>query len=298
MGSSQVSSRVRISLIGVMLLVAAGCGADVQDQPVDPDEREWIQLFNGTDLSGWSIKFTGQELGVNLRNTFRVEDGPLQVRYDEWESFDGEFGHIFYERPFSHYIVAAEYRFVGEQVTAGPNWAIRNNGLMLHSQSAESMGVDQDFPISIEVQLLGGLGEGERSTANLCTPGTNVVYEGELWTAHCRNSTSSTYHGDEWVRVEVMVLGDSIMKHIVNGDTVMTYTQPQIGGGSVSGHDPAVKEDGKLLTSGYIALQAETAPIDFRRVEVLELIGCTDPTALNYKSYFVASDDESCTYAN
>ncbi|HWV58289.1 MAG TPA: family 16 glycoside hydrolase, partial [Longimicrobiales bacterium] len=109
---------------------------------------------------------------------------------------------------------------------------------------------------------------------------------------------SPTFHGDDWVRVEVMVLGDSIMKHIVNGDTVMSYTQPQIGGGSVSGHDPAVKEDGKLLSMGFIALQAETAPIDFRRVEVLELVGCTDPAARNYKSYYLMSDNESCIYAN
>jgi len=295
--SSGLSARARSILAGIMVLTI-GVGCVPESGPVDPDTQEWIQLFNGTDLAGWLIKFTGYELGVNLNNTFRVQDGLLQVRYDEWESFNGEFGHIFYERPFSHYIVAAEYRFVGEQVTGGPGWAIRNNGLMLHSQSPTSMGLEQDFPISIEVQLLGGLGEGNRTTANLCTPGTHVVIDGELHTAHCRNSTSPTFHGDDWVRVEVMVLGDSIMKHIVNGDTVMSYTQPQIGGGSVSGHDPAVKEDGKLLSMGFIALQAETAPIDFRRVEVLELVGCTDPAARNYKSYYLMSDNESCIYAN
>jgi hypothetical protein len=275
------------------LLAIIGCGSAAQ--PVnDPDEQEWIQLFNGTDLSNWDIKFTGHELNVNLHNTFRVEDGMLQVRYDEWDGFNNEFGHIFYNEPFSHYIIATEYRFVGEQAPGGPDWARRNNGIMLHSQSAASMGLHQDFPISVEVQLLGGLGEGDRPTANMCSPGTHIVMDGELITDHCVNSESPTLDGDQWVRVEAMVLGDSVIKHIVNGDTVMTYNQPQIGGGTVSNFDPAVFEEGKLLTEGYIALQAESAPTDFRKVELLNLVGCTDPAAANYKSYYVHSDPDAC----
>lgn len=283
-------TRVATSLT---LLFAVGCGSAAQPAN-DPDEPEWIQLFNGTDLSDWDIKFTGYDLNVNLNNTFRVEDGMLKARYDEWDGFADEFGHIFYNTPFSHYIVAAEYRFVGEQVAEGPDWARRNNGIMVQSQSAASMGVDQDFPISIEIQLLGGLGEGPRTTANLCTPGTHVVIDGELHTDHCLDSESATFDGDQWVRVEAMVLGDSVIKHIVNGDTVMTYMQPQIGGGVVNNYDPAVFEEGKLLSDGYIALQAESAPVDFRKVEVLDLVGCTDPAAANYRSYYVRSDPDAC----
>lgn len=275
------------------LLTAAGCGSAAQPTN-DADEQEWIQLFNGTDLNDWDIKFTGHDLNVNLHNTFRVEDGLLKVRYGEWDGFNDEFGHIFYNTPFSHYIVAAEYRFVGEQVADGPDWARRNNGIMVQAQSAASMWRDQDFPISIEIQLLGGLGEGPRATANLCTPGTHVVIDGELHTDHCLDSESATFAGDQWVRVEAMVLGDSVIKHIVNGDTVMTYNQPQIGGGVVNNYDPAVFEEGKLLSDGYIALQAESAPADFRKVEVLNLVGCTDPEAANYKSYYIRSDPEAC----
>jgi hypothetical protein len=264
---------------------------------VDPDEREWIQLFNGRDLDGWTPKFTGYELGHNLRNTFRVEDGLLRVRFDGWERFDGAFGHLFFREPFSHYLVAAEYRFVGEQPPGGPGWARRNNGLMLHSQSPETMGRDQDFPISIEMQLLGGLGQGERPTANLCTPGTHVVMAGRLVTAHCTNSTSRTFHGDVWVRVETLVLGDSVMKHIVEGDTVLTYTRPQMGGGEANNLLPGVMREGAPLRGGYITLQAESAPTDFRRVEVLNLRGCTDPRALNFKSYYVEPDPAACRYA-
>jgi len=258
--------------------------------------EDWIQLFNGKDLQGWDIKISGYDLNDNFNNTFRVEDGVLKASYDKYSDFDSQFGHIFHQQKFSNYILAAEYRFIGDQVTGGPGWAFRNNGLMFHSQSAQSMQRDQNFPISVEVQLLGGNGSDERSTANLCTPGTHVVLNGQLFEPHCINSSSKTYHGDQWVRVEVLVLGDSIIKHIVEGDTVLVYERPQIGGGAVNNHDPALKQDGKLLSEGYIALQAESHPTEFRKVEVLPLIGCTDPQAVNYRSYYLKSDNSECRY--
>jgi len=239
-------------------------------------KRDWIQLFNGRDLAGWDVKIAGHDLNDNWHNTFRVEAGLLKVRYDGYDAFADRFGHLFSRVPFSSYIVAVEYRFVGEQAPGGPDWALRNSGVMVHSQSARSMAKDQDFPISIEVQLLGGSGTGERPTANLCTPGTHVVMDGKLFTQHCVNSRSRTYHGDQWVRVEIHVFGDSLIRHVVNGDTVLEYSKPQIGGGVVNHFDPAVKQDGKPLTAGYIALQSESHPIDFRKVEILNLAGC-DP---------------------
>lgn len=260
------------------------------------EQKEWIQLFNGKDLKDWIIKFTHHELGENVHDTFRVEDGLLKVRYDKWPTFEDQFGHIFYREPFSYYLLAAEYRFTGEQVKTARTdlaWAIRNNGLMLHSPHPKTMLKDQDFPISIEVQLLGGFGK-PRTTANLCTPGTHVVMDGKLVTRHCITSTSKTYEGDQWVRVEVLVHGDELVRHMVEGATVLEYTKPQIGGGSASPTDPAIKVDGTPLTGGYIALQAETAPIDFRKVELLNLEGCMDPKASNYKSYFVKSNPATC----
>jgi hypothetical protein len=264
-------------------------------QPQRPqDVRQWLQLFNGRDLADWTPKFAKHELGENFRNTFRVEDGLLKVRYDQWPTFDGEFGHLFYKDSFSYYLLAAEYRFVGEQVAGAPTWAIRNNGLMLHSPHPRTMPRDQDFPISLEIQLLGGLGKGPRTTANLCTPGTNVGKNGQLHTPHCTNSTSQTNDGDQWVRVEVLVHGDELVRHMIDGKTVLEYSKPQIGGGAVSNFDPAVKVDGTLLGGGYISIQAETAPTDFRKIELLNLEGCTDPAASSYKSYFVKSNPAMC----
>jgi len=142
---------------------------------------------------------------------------------------------------------------------------------MIHCQPPETMKKDQNFPISIEVQLLGGRGSGERSTANLCTPGTNVEMNGKLVTQHCINSTSKTYHGDQWVRVEVEVHDGKVVRHIIDGVTVLEYEKPQIGGGSVMNYDPAVKKDGEILREGYISLQSESHPIEFRKVELMEL---------------------------
>ena len=256
--------------------------------------KEWIQLFNGKDLTGWTPKITGYELNDNFGNTFRVENGVLKVGYEKYDKFNSRFGHLFYKDKFSYYRIAVEYRFVGEQATGGPAWALRNSGIMIHGQPPETMKRDQDFPISIEVQLLGGSGTGTRTTANLCTPGTNVVMDGKLFTPHCINSKSKTIHGEQWVRVEVEVLGDTTVKHFVDGELVLSYEKPQIGGGNVSNFDPAAKQDGKLLTEGSISLQSESHPVEFRKVELLPLIGCMDPKAKNFKSYYVKADNGKC----
>jgi hypothetical protein len=263
----------------------------------DPDKKEWRQLFNGKDLKDWKIKIRGYALGDNFGNTFRVENGVIKVGYEKYDQYNERFGHMFFKEKFSHYIIATEYRFVGEQCPGGPGWATRNSGIMLHCQSPESMGKDQDFPISIEAQLLGGLGKGPRTTANLCTPGTNVEMDGKLFTPHCINSKSKTYDGDQWVRVEILVDGDKQIKHMVNGETVLSYEKPQIGGGNVSGHDPAVKKDGMLLSEGYISLQSESHPIEFRKVELLNLVGCMDAKATNFKSYYLKADNSKCQYS-
>ena len=283
--------------LALAIAVVALLGARAQN---NPNQKDWVQLFNGRDLGDWVPKFARHDLGENFNDTFRVEEGLLEVRYDMWTAFNGEFGHLFYRQPFSYYVIAAEYRFVGEQLpAAGPTfaWARRNNGLMLHAPDPKTMLKDQDFPISIEVQLLGGLGDGKpRTTANLCTPGTHVVLKGVLHTPHCTNSSSHTYDGDQWVRVEVLIHGDELVRHMIDGQTVLEYTKPQMGGGSASPVDPAVKIDGTPLTGGYISIQAETAPIDFRKIELLNLEGCTDPNARNHKAYFVKSNASMCRY--
>ncbi|MEX2169426.1 MAG: DUF1080 domain-containing protein [Pirellulales bacterium] len=233
---------------------------------------DWIQLFNGKDLSDWTVKIKSYELGDNYADTFRVEDGVLRVSYDQYTGpFRGRFGHLFYNKPFSNYDLRVEYRIIGTQYERGPGWAIRNSGIMIHGQTADSMRKDQDFPVSIEVQLLGGDGTQPRPTANLCTPGTNVVLEGKLHTPHCTNSTSDTYHGDQWVTVDLEVRGNKLVRHKIDGRTVLEYTEPQL-----DESDPDAKKlldagSPKMLTGGTISIQSESHPVEFRKIELREL---------------------------
>jgi hypothetical protein len=247
------------------LTVAATVGADDAEQ-----QGEWIQLFNGKNLDGWKVKITGYDLGDNYGNTFRVEDGVMKVCYDQYEKFDGKFGHIFYETPFSHYVIRVEYRFVGEQCPGGPGWAFRNSGIMLHGQSPESMRKDQDFPVSVELQLLGGSGSGERTTGNVCTPGTHIVVDGKLVTRHCNSSTSKTYHGDQWVTIEVEVHGNGVTKSILEGKTVFQYSKPQLDEKDADALK-LIKNGEKMLYGGSISLQAESHPVEFRKIELRKL---------------------------
>jgi len=229
---------------------------------------EWISLFNGEDLTGWTIKISGNELNDNYLNTFQAADGIMKISYENYDNFDGKFAHIFYKNKYSNYIIRLEYRFIGEQVNGGPGWAYRNNGIMLHCQSPESMSINQDFPVSIEAQILGGNGVDERSTGNTCTPGTNIVINGKLETNHCISSNSKTYHGDQWVRMEVEVHGNSIIKHIVNGEIVLEYEKPQLDENDTDAQKLISQGSDIMLSEGYIALQAESHPVEFRKIEL------------------------------
>lgn len=262
----------RFTYIPLVIAVFVPLAASQGQEPRANAEGKWIALFNGHDLTGWTPKIKGFALGDNFADTFRVEDGLLKVRYDKYTGpFRGRFGHLFYERPFSNYILRIEYRFVGEQAEDGPGWAIRNSGVMIHGQDPKTMRKDQDFPVSIEVQFLGGDGQNPRPTANLCTPGTLVVLDGKLHTPHCTNSTSETFHGDQWVTVEIEVHGNKLIRHKVNGKTVLEYTKPQLDPTDPDAQRLLESGAEKLLSGGTISLQSESHPIDFRKVELLEL---------------------------
>lgn len=263
------------------------CGDAPNDVANDMPAENWISLFNGKDLTGWTGKISGKDLNSNWRNTWLVEDSMIRINYMEYDSFRNDFGHLYYEQPYSSYKLRFEYRFTGEQVPGGASWNVRNSGVMLHSQSAESNDYGQWFPVSVELQLLGGLSDGkERTTGNVCTPGTAVVMSDTINYNHCISSSSKTYDGDQWIKAEAVVLGGEAMHFLIEGDTVLSFQQPQIGGGMISkaqnGQDwdqfkvvedkaDWIARDGEILTSGYIALQAESHPIDFRRIELLEL---------------------------
>lgn len=238
-------------------------------QQKTPSAKKSIALFNGKDMEGWIPKFAGYEAGLNYKNTFSVEDGILKVKYDEYDSFRNEFGHLFYKLSFSHYRLRIEYRFVDGAAPGAPEWAHLNSGVMVHSQNAESMKLHQEFPVSLEAQFLGATEALPRPTGNLCTPGTHVTMADTLTTIHCIEATTKTYPVGEWVTIEIIAYGDSLLHHVVNGDTVLTYTHPILGGEFLPENYP--QAEGTPLKGGYIALQSESHPIEFRKVELFDL---------------------------
>jgi len=283
--STDVSRRRLLGAVsGAVLAGIAGCSGDgdgngEEDTPTETEAdptptgtptptatatatpSAWTQLFDGESLDDWTRKFSGKEPGESHKNTFVVEDGLLKATYDDYDGWDETFGHLFYDgevsdAEFSHYAVRAEYRFAEGQPSGADDWATRNNGLMLHGQTPEEMGLGDDYPDSIEFQLMGQSG---RATANLCTPGTHVVMNGQdPYTQHCTDSSSDTYPADDWVTVTAVVRGSQQIRHYVEGTQVMSYTEPQL-------------EDGTLLDSGTISVQAESHPTHFRTIELMEI---------------------------
>ncbi|WP_232304883.1 3-keto-disaccharide hydrolase [Maribacter thermophilus] len=280
--------------LATVFLVLLGCGAVLSQQTNDG----WKNMFNGTNLEGWTTKIHHYEVNDNYGDTFRAEDGMIKVRYDNYEGqFNDRFGHLYYNQPYSDFHLVMEYRFVGELFPGAPEYTLKNSGIMFHSQDPRTMLKEQDWPISVEMQFLAGIEEGKkRPTGNMCSPGTDVVYQGKIDPRHCISSSSDTYFGDQWVTAELIVLHDSLVTHIINGKTVLQYTKPQIGGGVVNGYDPKQKVDGKPLKEGLIALQSEGQPIDFKNIKIRNLKGCMDPKAINYKAYYKVADNNSCEY--
>jgi len=258
----------KIGYLFFMLILLWGCSTTKNTT----SNGKWISLFNGKDIKDWNVKIHHHDYNVNFGNTFRVEDGIIKVRYDQYGDFNDQFGHLYYKTPFSYYHLKLKYRMVGELQKGAPSYTLRNSGVMFHSQDPKTMPKEQDWPISIEMQFLGGLSDGRpRPTGNMCSPGTEIFYNGKMYAGHCLDSRSKTYDGDQWVSAELIVLGDSLVTHIINGDTVLQYSKPQIGGGVANRFDPKIKIDGKALKSGFIALQSEGQPVDFKDIEIKQL---------------------------
>ncbi len=237
------------------------------------EEAKWVSLFNGKDLSGWTLKIANRPLGENFANTFRVEDGILKVSYDGYDKFEKQYGHLFTNLAYSHYILRMEYRFSGTMMPDAPNYVNLNSGVMLHAQPPQSMRFDQGFPASLEMQFLADEGKGERSTANLCTPGTHVTMGGQLITQHIVKSSAPTFAADEWVRAEVEVRGNEEIIHRINGVEVLRYQRPQLDPTCKIAPASDITDAGGdvMLGYGHIALQAEGQPVWFRKIELMSL---------------------------
>ena len=233
-------------------------------------QRKWVSLFNGKDLSDWQIKIAGYPVGENFGNTFSVQDGVINIRYDKYDSFKNRFGALYTKQRYTNYRLKVEYRFVGETAPGAPSWGYRDGGIQYHCQSPASMELKQSFPVCLEYNLHGGNGKDERPVGEICTPGTIVEINGGNNKSFCTPATvKRTFHGDQWVTAEIEVRS-GIIRHFVNGEEILQFKNPRFD----PKHAVAQKfiVNGKdAIKEGFISLQTNSHPMDFRRIEILEL---------------------------
>ncbi|MDC6389624.1 DUF1080 domain-containing protein [Maribacter sp. PR1] len=234
-------------------------------------EGEWVSIFNGKDLEGWSPKFTGEKYGVNYLNTFQVRDGKLVVNYNAYDTFDNNFGHIFYREKLSQFRLRLEYRFIGQKVTGAPSWAFKNSGIKYHSLHPSELPLDQVLLVAPEAQILGSDGKMKRFTGNVCTAGTHIEMNNRLITEHCTNSSYPAINDTTWVKMELEVHGSELIGHKINGKKVLEYSKPQYDDSDEFAKELIKKGYPKILSEGYVALQAEGHPIEFRNIELMKL---------------------------
>ncbi len=265
--------RVFASVIALstILLFMHGCSTLKGDfgKTNNPENNNWVAVFNGKDLSGFTMKIKGYPLGENFGNTFRVEDRILKIRYDGYgDDLNGRFGTLYIDRPLANYRLRVTYRFVGETAPGAPDWGYRDSGIQFHGQPPATQKIDQPFPMCLEYNFHGGNGSDDRPTGAACGYGISFEVDGTPNTENCVPAkTPVTLHGDEWVVAELDV-NQGIITHFVNGQEIMRYTNPKYKGSHetakefIFGGETSVKE-------GYVSFQANSHPMDIKRIELL-----------------------------
>jgi hypothetical protein len=237
--------------------------------PQQQHGKHWVSLFNGKDLDGWKPKIAGYPLGENFGNTVRVADKILSTRYNEYDSFNSRFGALYYDKKFTNYRLKVEYRFVGNLTPGAPSWGFRDGGIQYHCQSPATVGLNQPFPVCLEYNLLGGKETGERPTGEICASGIYVEMNGKRNTNYCTPPTvKRTFAGDQWVTAEIEVM-DGKITHFVNGEQVLQFENPRFDSTHQEGKKFII-EGKDMVKDGYISLQSNSHPMDFRKIEIME----------------------------
>lgn len=247
-----------MTLMASALLAACGGAASETAAP------EWTAIFDGETLDGWTPKIAGYPLGENFGDTYRVEDGVIAARFDAYgDDYAGRYGNLIYETPYRHYHLRLEYRFTGDQVPGGEDWAYRNSGVLYHMQPPETVALKTGFPVSLEAQFLAE-GAHAPTTGNMCSIETSVVVAGERTHVHCLGGDVPARPMGEWVRFELEAAPGGVFRHFIDGELAFEFTDPLYD----EDHPWA---DGMDVEGGYIGLQAESHPVEFRNIEIMVL---------------------------
>lgn len=230
---------------------------------------KWISLFNGKNLDNWKPKIVGYKLGENFGNTFRVEDGMLSIRYDKYDSFRNRFGSLYFDKKFTNYRLKVEYRFVGNTTVGAPTWGYKDGGIQYHCQPPNTVALNQSFPICLEYNLHGGNGKEDRPTGEICANGMFVEINGKRNISYCTLPTvKRTFNGDEWITAEIEVNKGKIT-HFVNGEQIMQFDNPKFDSSNAIAEAFIINKN-NTVKDGYISLQSNSHPMDFRKVEIME----------------------------
>ncbi len=231
--------------------------------------NKWVSLFNGKDFNHWIPKIAGFKPGENFGNTFRVENGILSTRYNAYDSFKNRFGALYYDKPFINYRLKVEYRFVGELTPGAPSWGYKDGGIQYHCQSPESVAIDQNFPVCLEFNLHGGNGKEDNPTGDICASGMYVEIDGKRNTSFCTPpAIKKTFAGEEWVTAEIEVR-DGNITHYINGEKILAFANPRYDTTNALAKKMVIAGN-DMVKSGYISLQSNSHPMDFRKIEILE----------------------------
>jgi hypothetical protein len=258
--------------LAVLLVLACGPLPAAAKSPADGKPGAWKRIFDGRSLAGWIPKIAGRPLGDNYRQTFLVENGAIRVSYAGYDRFAGQFGHLIYQTPLKAYRLRLRYRVLEPGMADAPAWAHGNSGVMFHGQAPQTMTLNQQFPVSVEFQILGKEGDGPRPTGSVCSPGTNIAFDGVTASAHCNTSHGPTIPNGTWTRLELEVRPDREVVHRINGVEVLSYGRLELDPRDPDARPLIAARAGELaLSEGYLALQSEGQPIEFKDIEVQEI---------------------------
>lgn len=223
----------------------------------------WVNLFNGKDLTGWVPLIHKSKVGENYMDTFRADsvNKVIRIAYDKYpnQSFDGRIGNLYYNKRLTNYRVRVTYRFIEPQAKNPVSWGRNNSALMIFAVDPYTITGDPQLPPMIELQLLGSPSAGGTTSPNYCDLGGMSMQQ---HSARCGNNGSgkAPNPANQWTTVEAEVHVTGVTKVFQLPDTT----------------NPAQTMSGprymnQAVTGGFVALQSESQPIEFKDILLKEL---------------------------
>jgi hypothetical protein len=221
----------RSASLVITLTVVTGASARPDDPKADAGV---IRLFNGKDLSGWTVfidpKTKGYSPDSSPDRVFQVEDGMIHVSGER-------FGGLTTKDEYENYRLTVEFKW-GEKKWPPRADAKRDSGILVHC-----VGPDKIWTKSIECQVQ----EGDCGDFWL-VDGTSITIDGKVVRGMKKKTRDAEKPNGEWNTVEV-VCHDGTITNIVNGVVVNEGSQASV-------------------TKGRILLQSEGAEVFYRKVEL------------------------------